>query len=122
LRYLGSRGDLAAESRGGSEDREFKKAYRDFFSQGSYNLSSSLCRATLTSKEAKLKKKHENIAGLQLADLLAHPGGRATLTHFGRLPTQAGQFSQALCAALQPKYNRRFDTGAIGGYGRVLMT
>ena len=122
LAYHGVRGDLMAESRGTTEDRQFKKAYRGFHADGGFHLSRDRCQQTLSSAEAKLKKKTDDIAGLQLADVLAHPLTRDVLLHEGLVPDLGSAFAARVVATVQAKYNYRYDTGKISGYGRVLMT
>jgi len=71
----------------------------------------------LTSRQLKVKPKGNNIAGLQLADLIAHPSYRATLLRRNRQPLPAnfgGQIADILEAS---KYNRRADV-EIEGWGR----
>ncbi len=73
--------------------------------------------ARLTSRQLKVKAKANNIAGLQLADLLAHPSFRATLArHQGEpLPNNfGGQIAQIL---EDSKYSRSLR-GRIEGWGR----
>lgn len=74
LNEIHGTGDVMAESRGGAEDRELKDFYATMYAHGLMGgASAQTLQAALTSKELKLKKKAENIAGLQLADVLAHP-------------------------------------------------
>jgi hypothetical protein len=82
----------------------------------------AVAQATLTSKQIKIKPKVLNIAGLQLADVLAHPLTRDVLVDYGRMqPLIPGSFTQKMCAVAQVKYNRQVYQGRIRGYGRVLL-
>ncbi|MBP7709796.1 MAG: DUF3800 domain-containing protein [Rickettsiales bacterium] len=65
-------GDVMIESRGGKEDLRLKESFRDLMDNGSAFLKPSDFSEFLTSKELKIRNKAANIAGLQLADLLAH--------------------------------------------------
>jgi len=65
-------GDVMIESRGGKEDLRLKKSFRDLMDNGTAFLNPLDFKGYLTSKELKIKNKTANIAGLQLADLLAH--------------------------------------------------
>lgn len=67
-----SNGDVMIESRGGKEDMRLKKSFRNLLDNGTRFLSSSQLQERLTSKELKVKSKGSNIAGLQLADVIAH--------------------------------------------------
>ena len=72
--WLGSRqGDVMGESRGKVEDQQLKAAYEALYYGGDWHNRAEFYQARLTSREIKLKPKTKNVAGLQLADLLAHP-------------------------------------------------
>ena len=60
------------ESRGGKEDMRLKESFRKLMDDGTSYLKSEELRQQITSKEIKVKNKSANVAGLQLADLLAH--------------------------------------------------
>ena len=110
-------GDVIAESRGGKEDRRLKDSFHRLYSNGSDYLESLLFAQYLTSCQLKVKPKSTNIAGLQLADLIAHPSYKATLAlHIGQeLPsTFGGEIAKILESS---KYNRSPD-GTIDGWGR----
>lgn len=62
-----------AEARGGAEDRTLKESYSRTFERGAWQFAAEKIQAALTSRELKLKPKSQDIAGLQLADLLGHP-------------------------------------------------
>jgi hypothetical protein len=65
-------GDVMIESRGGKEDMRLKKSFRRLMDIGTQFLSAEKLAEHITSKELKVKAKGANIAGLQLADLIAH--------------------------------------------------
>lgn len=73
--------------------------------------------AHLTSRQLKVKPKSNNIVGLQLADLIAHPSFKATQARRdGRaLPDNFGGEIAAILEAY--KYNRG-PRGQIDGWGR----
>jgi hypothetical protein len=75
----------------------------------------------LTSSELKVKPKVANIAGLQLADVLAHPVKQHCLVERGFIPDPGDNFGKQLVAAIMPKFNRRYDQNRIDGYGRVYL-
>lgn len=72
-------GDILAESRGGREDKITKEAYRYVY-EGSGHRPLKNAKKYLSSKEIKLKRKTDNIAGLQFVDLLSHPSRRYILS------------------------------------------
>jgi hypothetical protein len=121
LHFRGWEGDLMAEARGRDEDTALKAAYREFHARGRGYLTADRAQATLTSQEAKLKPKRANIAGLQLADVLAHPLTRDVLYAAGIIPTRGGLYADRVAAVIEPKYNRQIYRNQIAGYGRVLL-
>lgn len=122
LAFQCNTGDVMAEARGGAEDTHLKDAYRDLWENGKMYLRGDVCQKTLTSKELKIKPKHANIAGLQLADLLAHPLTRDVLRAYGRLKTANTPFGTRICEAVRGKYNKQVYQGRINGYGRVILS
>jgi len=97
-RYNGV-GDVMAESRGGKEDRRLKDSFERVYKLGSDFMKPEEFAVQLTSRQLKVKPKANNIAGLQLADLIAHPSFRATLARRNRKPLPAnfgGQIAEIL--------------------------
>ena len=60
----------------------------------------------LTSRELKVRPKTANVAGLQLADLVAHPS-RAEILHESGFQNPPAPFAQQVIEILQNKYDRR---------------
>jgi hypothetical protein len=75
----------------------------------------------LTSKQLKLKKKEGNIAGLQLADLLAYPVKQQILQENDRVEEAAETFGNTLAQAIQDKYDHHAHSAKVGGHCRVLF-
>lgn len=65
-------GDVMIESRGGKEDMRLKKSFRNLLEKGTHYVTAKELQERISSLELKVKSKGANIAGLQLADLLAH--------------------------------------------------
>ena len=120
LHRYGVKGDVMAESRGGKEDRRLKDSFDHIFINGTDYLDADRFRLHLTSRRLKVKPKSQNIAGLQLADLLAHPSFRSTLARHERreLPENFGGLISAILE--ESKYDRSTD-GRIEGYGRKVL-
>ena len=116
-------GDVRAESRGGREDRLLKNAYAHVWTHGDgLQHSSQFFRRVLTSRAAKLSKKSENTAGLQLADVLAHAVRDDILVQYSHLSREGmARFDQQVASAAASKCNRHLYDGRIEGYGRVLF-
>jgi hypothetical protein len=116
LHGRGEQGDVMAESRGGNEDRRLKDEFARIY-ETSAAVGNNRFAERLTSRQLKVKPKSANIAGLQIADMIAHPSYVATKArHDGR--ELADNFGGQIAAILEAsKYRRRWD-GQIDGYGR----
>jgi hypothetical protein len=69
-----------------------------------------------------LKTKTANIAGLQVADLLAYPLKQQMLMENKRLCQPDNEtFGQQLCSGVKDKYNKQQYTGKVYGYGKVFI-
>ena len=122
LHFLGGSGDVLAESRGRREDMQLKEAYTGIYNSGTQFRPPDFFRAVLTSRELKLKPKKANIAGLQIADLLAYSSKRDVLLENGRLPEfREESFRKKVCEIIKGKYNRNFSTEDVCGYGKVFL-
>lgn len=121
LNYKNAAGDVVAETRGRREDRQLLGAYQTVFTEGTLMFKPPFhCRA-LTSKEVKIRRKEDNIPGLQLADMLAHPIKCAMLLERGLTADPGEVFGARLVSAAATKLNRNERTGAVAGYGKVWL-
>jgi len=107
LGRVGSQGDVMAESRGGKEDMRLKRAYGKLWENGTDYVDPQQIQKALTSKQLKIKLKANNISGLQLADLLAHPSRDEILEEQRLLEKQIGPFGKEVIRILQRKYDRK---------------
>ena len=122
LHYNGHRGDVMVESRGGKEDRKLKDSYARLHRSGTDNIPPQRWQERLTSCELKVRPKSANIAGLQLADIIAHPSCRELLIDHQLIVDDRDTFGDQICAILrQSKYLRDGRTGRIEGYGKKLL-
>lgn len=113
-------GDIMAEARGGNEDRVTKETYRLIYQGDGYNKLKGAERY-YSSKEIKLKRKKENIAGLQLADLLSHPSRRYILSQHGLANNLSPEsFEQSIVEVLVERKFRKYQE-KIEGAGAVLF-
>jgi hypothetical protein len=119
LKYIGKRGDVLAEERGGVEDMKLKEIYVDIYEKGTLQQQCDDFQATLTSRQIKIKPKKKNIAGLQIADLLANPCKQELLFEKGRTKHKDAIFGPVVYENVRDKYNKRFSNGKVDGYGKV---
>ncbi len=121
LNYYNIKGDVLAESRGGREDMQLKEAYKNVYESGTNFRKQDFFQKSLTSKEIKIKPKSANIAGLQLADLLAHPCMIETLYDKNHIKKWDGLYEQSICKCINKKCNKRIGNSQIDGYGKVFL-
>lgn len=112
-----AQGDVLAESRGGKEDRRLKGSFENLWCKGTSFLEAARLQRRLTSKQLKVKIKANNIAGLQLADLIAHPSRAEILFENGLTDKPPAPFASRVIALLQGKYYQ--NRGRI--YGKKML-
>lgn len=110
-------GDVLAESRGGKEDRRLKDSFERLYTEGSDYVSPEQFARGLTSRQLKVKNKSNNTAGLQIADLIAHPSYAATVARRRREALPAN-FGGQIAAILEESKYHRDERGRIDGWGR----
>ncbi len=115
-------GDVMAESRGGKEDMKLKDSFHKLYSEGTEFLKASKIQECLTSGQLKVKPKSADIAGLQIADLVAYPC-REKILEENKLLVKMGiaPFSQKILVIIEKKFYKHPKTGIIQGCGRKLL-
>jgi hypothetical protein len=113
-------GDMVVEARGKKEDKLLKHIYDAFYTEGTgipegSHLSATRIQRRLTSKELKIDPKSANVAGLQFADLLAHPSFKGLLAN--KRGTPMSPFGAEIVRHLVATKYRRSGYGQIEGYG-----
>ena len=113
LLYSGGCADVMAESRGKVEDEELKNEYRLVWRNGTRYILGQAFQEVLTSNDLKVRKKESNIAGLQLADLIAAPSKMNIIISKNRsLMNQPSRFTKDINSHIRRKFNR---------YGQVFL-
>lgn len=109
-------GDIMPEGRRGKKDAALQLAFEGVLDAGTYYVSAARMASRIHSRQLKIRYKFNNISGLQLCDLIAHPSHmhiRQRMLHRVNL----GQFCERVCELLvRTKYDRS-NTGLIQGYG-----
>ena len=109
-------GDVMAESRGAKEDLRLKHSFRRVYEEGTEYVDQETIQAHLTSRELKVKPKANNIAGLQIADVIAHPSFRTALARRNKeMPPQ--NFGGQIAQILEDQKYYRSPTGHFVGWG-----
>lgn len=106
LERRNNHGDVMAESRGGKEDRRLQDSFERIWKNGTEYITPERFQAVLTSKQLKVKPKSNNISGLQLADLIAHPSRNEILQEQKLLDGDIALFAKAMINILQCKYDQ----------------
>lgn len=121
LNHVNRTGDVMAESRGGKEDRMLMDSFERVYERGAWKIGAEFFQQALTTRKLKVKQKSANIAGLQLADLLAHPVRQYILEQNNRLDVSISNFARRVIEIVEPKFNRHLYDGRVEGYGTVLF-
>jgi hypothetical protein len=111
----GSMGDVLAESRERRDNYRLSKAYKYVRKHGT-QLDAIQFQAHLPT-EIKLARKKENIAGLQLADLIANPSCRDLICRRNNQQKAVDFGAKVVDILYRRKYRRNSYTGQVAGYG-----
>lgn len=110
-------GDIMPEGRKGKKDAALQAAYADVLRKGTYYVPAARIQARVISPILKIRYKPNNISGLQLCDLLAHPS-HMHLRDRMRHAVVLGEFcAQVRDLLVEKKYDRSPYDGTILGYG-----
>jgi hypothetical protein len=116
----GLNGDVLAESREKKENMRLKKEFRKLYENGTQYITPAKISNVLTSREIKIKLKINNIAGVQLADLLAHPSRREILLEKKTIKDlRKNIFAERIVDILKVKYD--MQDGEIYGAGKNFL-
>ncbi len=116
LRTRAGKGDVVAEARGSAENKRLCAAVQHFYDRGTGYIRAEGVQERLTSKHLKIMHKHENVTGLQIADLVAHPSYVYAKHVFLGEPV-AQNFGGQLAAVLGRSKYHRSAGGRVRGYG-----
>lgn len=118
LRAHGWRGDVMIEARFKKADKKLKASFARIYHEGTENIPARTFQSCLLSSDIQMKPKSENVAGLQLADLLAHPSARHMRYEREGIPQPEDFGTKVVQILLDKKYRRHPKTLKIDGYGR----
>jgi len=113
-------GDIMPEGRKGRKDALLQEAYEEVRKSGNYYYSPAQIRHRIPSGKLKFRYKQDNIAGLQLADLLAHPSYISIVAE-RKSPVSLGTFGSKVEEVLMATKYDRSVYGSITGYGRKFL-
>lgn len=109
-------GDIMPEARRGKKDRALQQAFEEVRLSGTRYVSSGMIESTIRAKYLKFRTKNDEIAGLQLCDLIAHPSHICIRDSLGH-PVKVGDFATVVREILHEAKYDRSKRGKIDGYG-----
>ena len=117
LRQYGSVGDVLIESRNKVDDRKLREEYNKIFNNGTEYWKSEDLQLFLTSAQIKIELKAMNIAGLQIADLLAQPMRNRILEYYKlKRKDEIKTFGETVTDTVKSKIYKG-KNGKYWGYG-----
>lgn len=109
-------GDIMPEARLGKSDERLQAAYLRVRGAGTYYVPAAQMRERIPSSNLKFRVKSANVAGLQLADLLAHPSHMIVRQHMGHVVDLGAYCNEMKTLLVCQKYDRS-QWGKVVGYG-----
>jgi hypothetical protein len=114
-------GNVVVESRG-AQDQQLSDIYRRIFLEGTDYHAPEHFQDRLRSRELAYRDKKEPVAGLELADLLAHTAKCDVLADHDLATPHRDNLTADVVKILERKYNRHHWTGLVAGYGKTFFT
>ncbi|WP_082109054.1 DUF3800 domain-containing protein [Azospirillum thiophilum] len=109
-------GDIVIEARNGDENSRLSGLYAKYRINGLHYISASDVRKRFPSERLMIKDKKCNIAGLQIADLVANPSHIYCLSQFAERKKIGFYEKQIIDVLVESKY-RRSNDGDVLGFG-----
>lgn len=116
LERNGSVGDIMPESRQTKPDTRLQKSFSEIRNTGTQFLDKNRISDVLKGEKLKFRTKRDNIAGLQICDLVAHPSHVHVRSLMGHNVTK-GPFATEVISILNSSKYDRSKLGGIKGYG-----
>lgn len=109
-------GDVVIEPRNKKSDKKLKDSFRRIYTSGTDNISAGRIQARLLSHDIGFFAKAANVAGLQVADILAHPSARYMRFKRDNLDHPDDYGTRLAELLVRSKYSRS-PRGKITGWG-----
>jgi hypothetical protein len=111
-------GDVMVEPRFKKVDKALKKSFEFIYEHGTEHIPAHVIQRCLSSREIKFSAKRENVCGLQIVDLIAHPAHQGTKELYaGHVMKQS--FGSKIYEVLErKKFSRNPKTFKIDGWGQ----
>lgn len=112
-----SYGDIMPEGRNKIANRQLQTAFDDVMNNGTHYVSAHRMKYRIRATKLKFRTKQDNIAGLQLCDLLAHPSHIYVRQQMNHAVTLGPFATKVIRILTDRKYDRNPHSGTIRGYG-----
>jgi hypothetical protein len=120
LKDNAGQGDVMAEWRGINQNMKLERSYSRLYRNGTDHVTAAEMQAYLSSSQIKIEKKAANVAGLQLADILASPASRYLICRkMGERMTAT--FGREVVRILLKHKLRRSPDGKVNGWGLKIL-
>lgn len=113
-------GDIMPEARGKPQDKALQIEFENYREKGTRFAASEFIVKRIRTKNLKFRTKRDNIAGLQLCDLVAHPSHYA-VRHQKQHDVYLGDFCKKVVNILVTQKYDRSPSGDIWGFGAKYM-
>lgn len=118
LRKRGVKGDAVAESRNECDNKALEAEWLSQFKGGTKYIGSHVTTSVLMDGQLNFRTKADNVAGLQLADMLLQPALEEMRVERGERKMIKNYGDVHICSAIRGKWDCAGD-GKIWGYGKV---
>lgn len=116
LESWNAKGDIFVEARNSNDNRDLNREFRLLYEAGTSHVSRDRMQKRLKHGKLTFKRKDQNVAGLQLADLIAHPSHTYLVLRDQGHEMNDGFPKRIVDILLETKYRRDWR-GEINGYG-----
>jgi hypothetical protein len=117
-------GQVICEARGPYPDRLLQRAYEQVLDKGTPHIRHppEFFTAVLSSGHMRFMPKVPAVAGLEIADGLVRTAKLEILAENARCEPVEHPFQAAIEGVIGKKWNRRWGTGEVAGYGKAFFT
>lgn len=116
LERIAGYGDIMPEKRRGPADTNLQMAYESVWANGTYYVESKRIQERIRAKNLKFRGKNDNITGLRLCDIIAHPSYMWVKKNRGH-NIKLGPYAEKIIPILVKSKYDRGCYGNIPGYG-----
>lgn len=117
LRRHDRQGDVAIEPRYKKADKKLKISFERIYHGGTEHVTARIVQAHLLSRDIQFFQKSANIAGLQIADIAAHPSARHMRFARDQITTPNDFGGRIASILVERRYARNPKTMEIDGWG-----